>query len=305
MRIGDAEDVLGAGRHAGRGPYQGIEHSLIPGSLRRRRLPTHGRKGLGQPRIEDDARESGELLQALVHRGFCLEREVEGDIEESIDDRDDARLSRNRLTLEPIWVALTVEPLVVCADQWRQVGERRESCQQVRRHAWVHHHQRPLFRVQPAALLQDAVRQAELAQVLQQRRVAHPSPAHLVESEVLGEPLGEFGVFAGPAMERVAELDGPRERQHGRFLRLTRLDEQARGLQRRRRLVGKAMTAGRSAWRRRGPTTRMTPAALSPTTSGAAIIVLMWSSSLTRRAFAATAGMATAIRPTNSSASPM
>ena len=165
-RIGDAEDVLGAGRHAGRGPYQGIEHSLIPGSLCRRRLPTHGRKGLGQPRIEDDARESGELLQALVHRGFGLEREVESDIEESIDDGDDARLGRNRLTLKPIRVALTVEPLVVCADQWRQVGERRESCQQVRRDAWVRHHQRPLFRVQPAALLQDAVRQAELAQVL-------------------------------------------------------------------------------------------------------------------------------------------
>ena len=56
---------------------------------------------------------------------------------------------------------------------------------------------------------------------------------------MLGEPLGELGVFAGPAMERVAELDGPRECQHGRFLRLTRLDEQACGLQRCRRLVGK------------------------------------------------------------------
>ena len=133
---------------------------------------------------------------------------------------------------------------MVRSHQWRQVGERGESAHQVSGDDRVGHHQRPLFGVEPAPLAEEAVRQAELPQVLEKGGITHPPAPRRFEPEMPGKLFGERRVFAGPAVQGFPELDCARQRQHRRLLHPPGLLEQAGGFQGRGGLVRKRHHGG-------------------------------------------------------------
>ena len=97
-RVGHPQDVLGAGGRGGRGRcHHRLQHLHVPGRLSQGPLAAHDHEGVGERRVEVDARKVGELRQPFRHRGLGLEWEVERDGEEGVDDRDDPGFEGDRL----------------------------------------------------------------------------------------------------------------------------------------------------------------------------------------------------------------
>ncbi len=82
------------------------------------------------------------------------------------------------------------------------------------------HDQGPLLGTQAAALLKDAFRDVELAQVLQQRRISDSPLPCRIKPEILGEPFGKLGMLSRPTMHRLTEFDGAGECEDGGLLHL-------------------------------------------------------------------------------------
>ena len=82
------------------------------------------------------------------------------------------------------------------------------------------HDQRPLLGAQPATLLEDAFRNIEPAQVLEQRRVPDAPLSSRVEAQIIGEALGQLGVLSSSTVHRLAELDGGGEGEYSGLLDL-------------------------------------------------------------------------------------
>ena len=110
--------------------------------------------------------------------------------------------------------------------------------QDIRGDDWVGHHERAFLGVQPAALPQNAVGEVDLAEVLEQCRVPHPSSAGRVEPEMLRQSFRQRGVLVGATSQRLAQLDGAGQGQHHGFFHFPRFLEEARRFDRRGRLIG-------------------------------------------------------------------
>src|SRR4030081_1623829 len=96
------------------------------------------------------------------------------------------------------------------------------------------HDQGALLGTQAPALLEDALRHVELAQVLEQGRVADPPLPRHIEAEIFGESLSQLCVLFRPTVHRLAELDRAGMRKLGGLLYLPPLVEKSRRLQGRR-----------------------------------------------------------------------
>ena len=136
---------------------------------------------------------------------------------ERVGDVDDPGAERDLLAAEPVRVAGAVEALVVVADRRHRVLEEAEAVDDARALLGVALHQRPLLARQARRLEEDRVRDRELADVVEERRVAEQVELRLREAELAADREREL--LHAPRVAggvRVARVDRRREGLHRR-----------------------------------------------------------------------------------------
>ena len=103
---------------------------------------------------------------------------------ERVGDVDDPRAERDLLALQAVGIAGAVEALVVVADRRNGVAEEAEPVDDAGALVGVALHQRPLLLRQARRLQQDRVRDRQLADVVEEGRVAEQVELHVRESEL-------------------------------------------------------------------------------------------------------------------------
>ena len=128
---------------------------------------------LDQLRVELGSGAAAQLLERVlgadrVAVGAALGHRLVG-----VADEDDPRAERDLLACEPVRIAVAVPALVARADQRRDRCHRRRRRQDPLADRRVGHHQRPLVVVERPDLVQDAVGDRDLADVVELRGADH------------------------------------------------------------------------------------------------------------------------------------
>ena len=114
-----------------------------------------------------------------------------------VADEDDAGLERDALVAEPVRIATAVPPLVAVADDradfLETVDRRDDPLSELR----MRLHDRALLGGEPPGLREDLARDADLADVVQQRTELEPLQLALAEAELATDAQGEVGDPAG------------------------------------------------------------------------------------------------------------
>ena len=168
-------------------------------------------------RAELGAGGAAELGERLLERpGGAVDPRRQHRVER-VGDVDDAGAERDLLVPEPVGVAGAVEALVVMADRRHGVAEEAEAVDDARALVGVALHQRPLLLREARRLEQDRVRDRELADVVEERRVAEQVELGLREAELAADRQRELLHAARVAGGvGVARVDGRREALHRR-----------------------------------------------------------------------------------------
>jgi hypothetical protein len=116
-----------------------------------------------------------------------------------VGHRQHARRVVERVAVEPPRVARAVELLVVQRGRTREVGEGAHARQDVPREARVPAHRLALLVGQPPRLVEDAVRDAELPDVVQHAGPPQPLALGRVHAARAGDALGVRGDVGGVA----------------------------------------------------------------------------------------------------------
>ena len=168
-------------------------------------------------RAELGARGLAELRERLVERPCGAVDARRQHRVERVGDVDDAGAERDLLAPQPVGVARAVEALVVVADRRDRVAEESEPVDDAGALVGVALHQRPLLLRQARGLQQDRVRNRELADVVEERRVAEQVELGVREAELAADRQRELLDAARVARGvRVACVDGRREALHRR-----------------------------------------------------------------------------------------
>src|SRR5206468_1776585 len=106
---------------------------------------------------------------------------------ERVGDVDDAGAERDLLALEPVGVASAVEALVMVPDRGYRVVQEAEAVDDAGALVRVPLHQRPFVLGEARRLEQDRVRNRQLADVVEERRVAEQVELRLREAELAAD----------------------------------------------------------------------------------------------------------------------
>src|SRR5581483_2472823 len=121
---------------------------------------------------------------------------------ERVADGDDARAERDFLAGEPVRVTRPVEALVARTDERPEVGESRSGGEDPLADDRMPAHEVPLLVSQRPGLLDDSLRDRDLADVVQLRSPANARGLLLVQAETPCDRLGKLA----DAVEMVAEV---------------------------------------------------------------------------------------------------
>jgi hypothetical protein len=145
------------------------------------------------------------LVRAAAHDHF-----------ERVRRGDDVRLHRDVVACEPLRIAVSVIALVVRANDRDEVAQRLDRGEDRCADGRVRAHEHPFVLRERAGLVEDGVRDADLADVVQRRAQLHGA-ARRVETHLLGDGAGE-GPPRAPvaACVRIARVDRGREGLHRR-----------------------------------------------------------------------------------------
>ena len=133
----------------------------------------------------------GQDRQRLGHRHRGPVRTLGGQGVEDVPGRDDAGFEHDPIAGKTMGIALAVEPFVMGAGdrgEVRQCGNLRQDRFGMRR---MQLHGFPFLGIELAGLVEDGVADAELADVVQQRRAPEPSALSRREPELLGDHVAE------------------------------------------------------------------------------------------------------------------
>ena len=129
---------------------------------------------------------------------------------ECVDDADDARHNGNFRALEPGWVSLSIERLVMMQDIKSGALETREHAEHSPTVLAVFFHERVFLRIEALGLAEDGIRDAYLADVMQERGNLEILKVGFFQAQFLSDahtPFREPGaVDAGVKILQVEEL---------------------------------------------------------------------------------------------------
>src|SRR6266498_1391812 len=183
-----------------------------------------GDERLGHGRVELRAGAGHDLVDRLLERQRAPVKPVGNHGVEGVAHREDARAEEDLLADQARWVAAPVPALVVRADDLDGGAERLDSGDHLHPHLGVHAHDQPLVLVERARLVQDRLRYADLADVVEQEPVAQA----VVGGQVGVDDLCERGGVVMGAVEMgagggVLGLDHEGQRLHHVQVRLLEL----------------------------------------------------------------------------------
>ena len=107
-----------------------------------------------------------------------------------IAGEDDPAADRDRRACEAVWIALAVPALVLVADDASHGAQARDGAQDALADRRVLTHDHPLPLAQRAGLVQDLVRNPDLADVVKERRGADAADLFAVQRQRVAHPRG-------------------------------------------------------------------------------------------------------------------